>query len=113
MLVLANFKLYFVFNYFSRLCLQVDRDDLITSSYKATRWLTEADWAKTFNITFNREYGYDYGGLSREWFEILTRKMFHPDQGLFVQVEDESEAVFPNPNPGPDVKMKMYKFAGG
>ena len=98
--------------HYSRISLQVDRHNPISSSYKATRWFKEPDWAKTFNISFEGEYGYDYGGLSREWFEILTRKMFHPDQGLFVCVEEDAEAVYPNPYPGPDVKMKWYKFAG-
>ena len=39
----------------------------------------------------------DYGGLRREWFELLCKELFHPDFGLFVQAEDGSEAVHPNP----------------
>ena len=39
----------------------------------------------------------DYGGVRREWFELLCKELFHPDFGLFVQAEDGSEAVHPNP----------------
>jgi len=34
-------------------------------------------------IIFDGERGLDYGGLSREWFLILSREMFNPYYGLF------------------------------
>jgi E3 ubiquitin-protein ligase NEDD4 len=34
-------------------------------------------------IVFDGERGLDYGGLSREWFLILSREMFNPYYGLF------------------------------
>ncbi len=75
--------------------------------------------------------------MRREWFEVLCKKLFHPSTGLFVSVEENSEAVFPNPNPSPvshsncdatrivaaqyvdqstclaqEAKSKLYRFAG-
>jgi len=34
-------------------------------------------------IVFDGERGLDYGGLSREWFLLLSRAMFNPYYGLF------------------------------
>lgn len=34
-------------------------------------------------VVFDGERGLDYGGLSREWFLILSREMFNPYYGLF------------------------------
>jgi hypothetical protein len=34
-------------------------------------------------IIFDGERGLDYGGISREWFLILSREMFNPYYGLF------------------------------
>ena len=34
-------------------------------------------------ITFDKEDGLDYGGLAREWFLLLSHKMFYPQFGLF------------------------------
>jgi len=35
------------------------------------------------NIKFNSEEGADVGGITREWFQILSREMFNPNYGLF------------------------------
>ena len=34
-------------------------------------------------IKFDKEKGLDYGGLAREWFLLLSHKMFNPHFGLF------------------------------
>ncbi len=34
-------------------------------------------------VIFDGERGLDYGGLSREWFLILSREIFNPYYGLF------------------------------
>jgi hypothetical protein len=69
---------------------------IMKSSYNATRWLSESDWAKLFVIEFDGEPGIDQGGLRREWFELVTKELFKPDNGLFVQVEEERCVNVPN-----------------
>ena len=117
----------------SPLYLRVSRDDIVGSSYRATRyayhdilkpfrilclrsiisrWFSESDWCRLFLVEFENEPGLDQGGVRREWFELLCRRLLHPELGLFVSIEDNSEAVFPNPRPPQEVRMKMYKFAG-
>ena len=34
-------------------------------------------------IEFEGEVGLDYGGVSREWFYLLSKEMFNPYYGLF------------------------------
>ncbi len=46
--------------------------------------------------------------LRREWFELLCKRLFHPSAGLFVSVEENSEAVFPNPNPSSVSNAYVY-----
>ena len=34
-------------------------------------------------IDFKGEKAYDYGGVTREWFHLLTKEIFNPAYGLF------------------------------
>lgn len=34
-------------------------------------------------VEFDGEKGLDYGGVSREWFYLLSKEMFNPYYGLF------------------------------
>ena len=34
-------------------------------------------------IEFEGEKSYDYGGVSREWFHVLSKEIFNPYYGLF------------------------------
>ncbi len=34
-------------------------------------------------VKFEGEKGLDYGGVSREWFFLLSHEMFNPYYGLF------------------------------
>ncbi len=72
----------------STIYLNIARSDIVTSSLRATKWYTENDWAKLFIIDFEGEPGIDQGGVRREWFEVLSKEIFSPAYGLFVQVEE-------------------------
>ena len=75
--------------------------------------MSDQDWAKLFVIEFEGETGIDQGGLGREWFTLVTKEIFNPDNHLFVGVEENSSALMPNPFPPCDVRTKlMFKFAG-
>ena len=34
-------------------------------------------------VEFDGEKSYDYGGVSREWFHVLSKEIFNPYYGLF------------------------------
>ena len=44
----------------------------------------QKDLKKKLKISFVGEPGLDMGGLTKEWFQLLIRKIFDPDYGMFV-----------------------------
>lgn len=64
------------------------------------------------HITFRNEDGVDAGGLSREFFGILSKEMFNPNYALFTSTEDGS-TFQPNPNSSinPD-HLSYFRFVG-
>ncbi|AMD20606.1 HDL138Wp [Eremothecium sinecaudum] len=46
----------------------------------------QKDLKKSLRIEFVNEPGIDAGGLRKEWFLLLTRDLFNPNNGLFVYV---------------------------
>jgi hypothetical protein len=42
------------------------------------------DMIKIFRIQFIGEPAMDAGGVSREWYQLLTEELFNPDYGLFL-----------------------------
>ncbi|CAG5115250.1 unnamed protein product, partial [Candidula unifasciata] len=98
----------------SSFVLKVDRSNLLQSSYKATKNLNLCDWCKRFEVIFSGEQGLDWGGVSREWFEVLCKEIFDPNGSeLFTRLtEDPQGLVHPNPKRPPDKKIKLYEFAG-
>ncbi|KAL3873875.1 hypothetical protein ACJMK2_036958 [Sinanodonta woodiana] len=96
------------------LSIKIDRSRLLHSSLKATRNFDLSDWCKNFEVTFIGEEGLDWGGLRREWFELLCKELFdHNDSGLFKRLSEDSQGlVQPNRDRSPDCDVKMYEFAG-
>nr|XP_060624725.1 probable E3 ubiquitin-protein ligase HECTD2 [Anolis sagrei ordinatus] len=47
-----------------------------------------ADLKKKLKVTFVGEAGLDMGGLTKEWFLLLIRQIFHPDYGMFAYHKD-------------------------
>lgn len=52
--------------------------------------------AAKLNVKFHGEEGVDAGGVSREWYSDLCKKMFNPDNGLFVPSAGDKIALQPN-----------------
>uniref|UniRef100_A0A8C8HMQ3 HECT-type E3 ubiquitin transferase n=1 Tax=Oncorhynchus tshawytscha TaxID=74940 RepID=A0A8C8HMQ3_ONCTS len=47
-----------------------------------------ADLKKKLKVTFVGEAGLDMGGLTKEWFLLLVRQIFHIDYGMFTYLKD-------------------------
>ena len=43
---------------------------------------------KEFRVEFTGEEGLDYGGVRKEFFQLILRDLFNPDFGMFVLSED-------------------------
>ena len=44
----------------------------------------QKDLKKKLKVSFMGEPGLDMGGLTKEWFQLIIRKIFQPDYGMFV-----------------------------
>ena len=56
--------------------------------------------------------GVDQGGLRREWYDLVTKFIFDPENQIFVPLEEGAMSVGPNPFPPPHIKGKHYRLAG-
>uniref|UniRef100_A0A224Z314 HECT-type E3 ubiquitin transferase n=1 Tax=Rhipicephalus zambeziensis TaxID=60191 RepID=A0A224Z314_9ACAR len=100
-------------HYHDKLQLKVSRDKILDSSMKATKNFSTSDWCKSFEITFIGEQGLDWGGLRREWFEILCSALFDPENQLFHRFKNDKQGlVHPNPRRPAHLKLKHYEYAG-
>ncbi|XP_068729621.1 apoptosis-resistant E3 ubiquitin protein ligase 1-like isoform X1 [Montipora capricornis] len=95
--------------------LKINRQKLLESSYQATvKSLYSSDWLRLFTIIFKDELGVDWGGLRREWFELLCKALFAHENGFFTRfnADDPQALVHPNPRRPGKMKLKFYEFAG-
>lgn len=67
----------------------VHRDRIIEDSLTCIKNNRE-NLKKTIRIKFIDEPGIDAGGLKKEWFLLLTRKLINPSAGMFVNNEDSN-----------------------
>jgi E3 ubiquitin-protein ligase HUWE1 len=77
--------------------LPVRRDQVFTDSYRSLFFKSPAEikYGK-LNIRFHGEEGVDAGGVTREWFQAMSRQMFNPDYVLFVPVASDRTTFHPN-----------------
>ncbi|ODN02096.1 Apoptosis-resistant E3 ubiquitin protein ligase 1, partial [Orchesella cincta] len=94
-----------------KLTLKITRENIIESTWKSTKGLSNTDWCRNFEISFVGEQGIDWGGLRREWFEQVCSRLFESGNpvGMFISF-GESRLVHPNPNSR--WKPKHYEMAG-
>ncbi|KZF19822.1 hypothetical protein L228DRAFT_270601 [Xylona heveae TC161] len=94
--------------------LQVRRDQVFLDSFKSLYFKTgeEMKYGK-LNIRFHREEGVDAGGVTREWFQVLSRQMFNPDYALFTPVAADRTTFHPNRLSSVNQEHLMFfKFIG-
>ncbi|XP_043473097.1 apoptosis-resistant E3 ubiquitin protein ligase 1 isoform X1 [Leptopilina heterotoma] len=100
-------------HYHEKLSMKIQREKLLESSMKATKGFSVSDWCRNFEITFQGEQGVDWGGVRREWFELICASLFNAGNGLFSSSGDSQQAlVHPNNKRPPHLKLKHYEFAG-
>ncbi|KAM0809593.1 hypothetical protein AB5N19_09937 [Seiridium cardinale] len=99
---------------FPSLQLAVRRDQVFHDSFKSLYFKSgdEMKFGK-LNIRFHGEEGVDAGGVTREWFQVLSRQMFDPNYALFVPVSSDRTTFHPNKLSGiNDEHLMFFKFIG-
>lgn len=96
------------------LSVGVRRGNVFHDSYRniAHKSDEEVKYGK-LNVRFHGEEGVDAGGVTREWFQVLTRAMFDPNYALFTPVSSDRTTFHPNPHSDiNDEHLPFFKFIG-
>lgn len=94
--------------------LSVRRDQVFHDSFKSLYFQTgdQMKYGK-LSIRFHGEEGVDAGGVTREWFQVLSRQMFDPGYALFTPVSSDRTTFHPNQASGINEEHLMFfKFIG-
>lgn len=93
--------------------IKVRRDHIFEDSYQEVMRQTPEDLKKRLMIKFDGEEGLDYGGVSREYFFLLSHDMFNPFYCLFEYSSHDNYTLQINPNSGINPEhLNYFKFIG-
>nr|XP_045016966.1 E3 ubiquitin-protein ligase NEDD4 isoform X3 [Jaculus jaculus] len=95
--------------------MKLRRATVLEDSYRRIMGVKRADLLKArLWIEFDGEKGLDYGGVSREWFFLLSKEMFNPYYGLFEYSATDNYTLQINPNSGlcNEDHLSYFKFIG-
>lgn len=96
----------------SPLRISVRRAYILEDSYNQLRMRSKQDLKGRLTVHFQGEEGIDAGGLTREWYQLLSRVIF--DKGALLFTTVGNEATFqPNPNSVYQTEhLSYFKFVG-
>jgi len=93
--------------------VKVRRGAIFEDSYAEIMRQSATDLKKRLMIKFDGEDGLDYGGLSREFFFLLSHEMFNPFYCLFEYSAHDNYTLQINPHSGINPEhLNYFKFIG-
>jgi len=93
--------------------MKVRRSHIFEDSYTQIMMQQPNDLKKRLMIKFEGEDGLDYGGLSREFFYLLSHEMFNPFYCLFEYSAQDNYTLQINPHSGINPEhLNYFKFIG-
>ncbi|XP_027904990.1 E3 ubiquitin-protein ligase UPL1-like [Vigna unguiculata] len=96
----------------SPLRISVRRAYVLEDSYNQLRMRSTQDLKGRLTVHFQGEEGIDAGGLTREWYQLLSRVIFDRGALLFTTVGNDS-TFQPNPNSVYQTEhLSYFKFVG-
>jgi len=93
--------------------LLVRRKRLFEDSYHQFQTLKNEELKAPISVKFHAEAGVDAGGLTREWFLLLSRAIFDPNYCLFTAAADNNNVFQPSKasHVNPD-HLLFFRFVG-
>ena len=88
--------------------VRVRREYIVQDSLRCIK-MNSTNLKKSLRVQFIDEPGVDAGGIKKEWFLLLTRALFSPQAGIFVNIEDSNLLWF---NVVPIENYEMYYLFG-
>ncbi|CAO1626902.1 unnamed protein product [Sympodiomycopsis kandeliae] len=93
--------------------VKVRRTHIFEDSYAEIMRQQPAELKKRLMIKFDGEDGLDYGGVSREFFFLLSHEMFNPFYCLFEYSAHDNYTLQINPHSGINPEhLNYFKFIG-
>jgi E3 ubiquitin-protein ligase HUWE1 len=99
---------------FPPLQLSVRREQVFHDSFRSLFFKSgdEMKFGK-LSIRFHGEEGVDAGGVTREWFQVLSRQMFDPGYALWIPVSSDRTTFHPNNMSAVNPEhLTFFKFIG-
>jgi E3 ubiquitin-protein ligase HUWE1 len=92
----------------------VRRDQVFSDSYEQLKDVSLGSWRQRFTVEFHDEEGVDEGGLTREWFQLVSQGIFDANYALFQQ--SQKGTYFPSPRAAVALDKEemtaMFRFVG-
>lgn len=98
----------------NKLTINVRRDQVFLDSYRSLFFKSVEEFRNSrLEVNFKGEAGIDAGGVTREWYQVLSRQMFNPDYALFTAVASDETTFHPNRTSyiNPE-HLSFFKFIG-
>lgn len=97
-----------------KLSITIRREQVFLDSYRSLFFKSNNEIKNSkLEITFKGEAGVDAGGVTREWYQVLSRQMFNPDYALFLPVASDKTTFHPNRTSGINPEhLSFFKFIG-
>jgi len=95
--------------------VSIRRKYLLLDSVDAIMSLSREDLRKRWRFEFLGEPGIDSGGVTREWFQLVTEQIFDPAFGLWKCSTNNQACVTINPSSSvscPDDHLVYFRFLG-
>jgi hypothetical protein len=95
-----------------RLKLTLRRERILQDSYRDLMRANSNRLRLRLNIQYSGEPGLDYGGLSREWYTLISEEIIRRDYALFIPCEGNSLMhINPHSYVNPD-HLDFFRFVG-
>jgi len=92
--------------------VNVHRGSVFNDSFQKLAFISAAEMRKRLYVSFYEEEAIDAGGVTREWYSLLSREIFNPNYALFTATADGT-TFQPNSyshfNPE---HLRYFKFVG-
>ncbi|KAJ1823516.1 hypothetical protein LPJ60_001498 [Coemansia sp. RSA 2675] len=93
--------------------IKVARDTVFENSYNEVMRVPVSELKKRLMIKFDGEDGLDYGGVSREFFFLLSHEMFNPQYCLFEYSAHDTYTLQINPHSEINPEhLNYFRFIG-
>eukprot|EP01066_Platyproteum_vivax_P009807 Platyproteum_vivax@DN4344_c0_g1_i1.p1 len=97
----------------SHVRIDVERHNLLLTSFNQFRSLSRGDLHKELKFGFVGEPAQDAGGLTREWFTLIIESIFNPNFYLFCLSDCDTVTYQINPNSWiNEAHLDYFEFAG-